>query len=116
VARRQAARTWRRRVGEPVDVVPLEELAAAAGLADDAADPERLAAAAQDHERLHRALARLAEAVREVIVLRDLEGFSGPEVASLLGVELGAVKSRLHRARLRLMAELGGEGGADVAP
>ena len=60
----------------------------------------------KEKERVSAALARLSDEDREVIVLRDLEGFTGPEAAALLDVDLGALKSRLHRARLRLMAEL----------
>ena len=42
----------------------------------------------------------------EVIILRDLEGFTSSEVAELLELETEAVKSRLHRARLRFVANL----------
>jgi DNA-directed RNA polymerase specialized sigma24 family protein len=45
-----------------------------------------------------------------VISLHDLEELSGPETAEVLGLPLAAVKSRLHRARLRLMAALRAEG------
>jgi RNA polymerase sigma-70 factor (ECF subfamily) len=38
--------------------------------------------------------------------LRDLEQLTGEQVAELLGLSLPAMKSRLHRARLRLVAEL----------
>jgi RNA polymerase sigma factor (sigma-70 family) len=44
-------------------------------------------------------LRRLSPEQRAVLVLRDLEGFSEGEAAALLGVEVGTVKSRLHRAR-----------------
>jgi RNA polymerase sigma-70 factor (ECF subfamily) len=37
---------------------------------------------------------------REVLLLRDVEGLTAPEVAEVLGVNIQAVKSRLHRARL----------------
>ena len=37
---------------------------------------------------------------REVLVLRDVEGLSAPEVAEIMGLTVEAVKSRLHRARL----------------
>ncbi len=52
------------------------------------------------------ALDRLTPGEREVIVLRDLEGFSGEETAELLGLSLPAMKTRLHRARLRFVAEV----------
>jgi RNA polymerase sigma-70 factor (ECF subfamily) len=42
-----------------------------------------------------------------VLVLRDLEGLSAPEVAKILGISVDAVKSRLHRARLAVRKALG---------
>jgi len=101
-ARLKAARTWRRRAGEPAAPEPLDELGCAAGWGD----PELAVAALEDRDRLHAALWRLAPADREVLVLRDLEQLSGPEVARATGLSEGAVKSRLHRARLRLLAQL----------
>ncbi|CAN5745648.1 hypothetical protein BH09MYX1_BH09MYX1_08580 [soil metagenome] len=38
--------------------------------------------------------------------MRDLEGLSGHETAAALGLELDAMKTRLHRARTKLRAEL----------
>jgi RNA polymerase sigma-70 factor (ECF subfamily) len=55
---------------------------------------------------LEKALERLSPEEREILVLRELEGFSGEETASLLELSLPAMKSRLHRARLRLAAVL----------
>lgn len=46
-----------------------------------------------------------------MILLRDIEGLSGPETALLLGEDLAAIKTRLHRARLRLLAHIGRGGG-----
>ncbi len=112
LARRQAARTWRRRKGEPLDPVPLHELGNLAGWGRDD-DPEAFAQALQDRRRLRAALLRLSPQDREVIVLRDLEQLTGPEAAEALGVDLGALKSRLHRARLRLMVELRQDGRHD---
>ena len=59
------------------------------------------------------ALGRLPEEEREVVVLRDLEGFSGAEAAEMLGVSVAAMKSRLHRGRLRLMSTLRDREGPD---
>lgn len=44
-------------------------------------------------------LRRLTAEQRAILVLRDLEGLSEAEAAALLEVEIGTVKSRLHRAR-----------------
>lgn len=49
---------------------------------------------------------RLPAAYRSVLVLSDIEGFSNGEIAEITGLSVGNVKIRLHRARLRLRAEL----------
>jgi RNA polymerase sigma-70 factor (ECF subfamily) len=41
-----------------------------------------------------------------VVTLRDLEGLSYEEIAAALGLELGTVRSRLHRARVELKEKL----------
>lgn len=51
---------------------------------------------------IQKALLDLEADQRQVILLRDMEGMSYDEIASLLGVPLGTVKSRLHRAREEL--------------
>jgi len=48
---------------------------------------------------LERAVARLSEAKRTVLLLVEVEGFSCPEVASILGLPVGTVWTRLHHAR-----------------
>jgi RNA polymerase sigma-70 factor (ECF subfamily) len=55
---------------------------------------------------LDRAIASLDPTSREVLVLRDVEGLTAPEVAEVLGVTVDAVKSRLHRARAEVRAQL----------
>jgi len=55
---------------------------------------------------LQRAIAELPEDRRVVVVLRDLEGLAYDEIAAALGLELGTVRSRLHRARLELKDKL----------
>ena len=57
-------------------------------------------------QALEAALGHLDPRSREVLVLRDVEGLTAPEVADVLGVSAQAVKSRLHRARLAVRAEL----------
>ncbi len=66
------------------------------------------AVAAEVRAAIERAIARLPEDHRLVIVLRDVEGLPNEEVAELLGLSVAAVKSRLHRARLVLRHELAG--------
>jgi RNA polymerase sigma-70 factor (ECF subfamily) len=55
---------------------------------------------------LGRAIAELPEDRRIVVVLRDLEGLSYEEIAQVLELELGTVRSRLHRARAELKEKL----------
>jgi RNA polymerase sigma-70 factor (ECF subfamily) len=61
------------------------------------------------------ALLALPESQREVVLLRDVEGLSAEEAARVVGIEVPALKSRLHRARLamqqRLAALLGDDSG-----
>jgi RNA polymerase sigma-70 factor (ECF subfamily) len=71
----------------------------AAPVADDAPD----AAALVDHQRaralLESILTRMPEPQREVFVLFELEGLSGDEIADVLGIPVGTVRSRLRLAR-----------------
>jgi RNA polymerase sigma-70 factor (ECF subfamily) len=57
-------------------------------------------------ESLHCALEKLPDEFREVIVLHDLEGFAYKEIASVVGIPIGTVMSRLARARGRLRIEI----------
>lgn len=104
IARQQCARTWRRHVGEPSQFSAVDDLGGPAGWGS--VDPEQAAERAEDSASVRAALARLPDDERVAIELRDLEGLSGPEAADELGMTIDALKSRLHRARLRLMAEL----------
>jgi RNA polymerase sigma-70 factor, ECF subfamily len=58
-------------------------------------------------DRITAALEQLDEGYRSVFVLRDLEDLSTEETAELLGLTPGAVRQRLHRARLMLRGYLG---------
>lgn len=56
-----------------------------------------------DRKRLvHRALGRLTDLNREIIILKEIQGLSVQDIASLLGVPVGTVKSRSNRARIEL--------------
>lgn len=106
IARHALYRQFRRRAGEPEDLVSLETLGLAAGWGEPhSPDP---AAAHADRAAVREALAALTAADREILWLRDVEGLSGEECSGLLALALPAVKSRLHRARLRFAAQLRG--------
>jgi len=57
-------------------------------------------------DAVHRAMAGLSNAHREVVVLRYLADLSAQQTAGVLGVEVGTVKSRLSRALSRLSADV----------
>lgn len=88
---------------EPAEDSSLEQLGLAAGWGAPM-DPEALASQLEQRQVLERALAALDEEAREVLTLRELEELSGEETAQVLGLSLAAMKSRLHRARLALVA------------
>jgi RNA polymerase sigma-70 factor, ECF subfamily len=69
-------------------------------LADPGEDPDQVLAGKEVETALEQAIAGLKPMYREVLLLRDAEGLTAPEVAEVLGVTPEAVKSRLHRARL----------------
>lgn len=66
------------------------------------ATPEAMAIAGNDRERLARALEELPPRFREVLVLRELEGCSYKEIATITSIPIGSVMSALARARQRL--------------
>lgn len=68
--------------------------------------PESLAISSDEHQRLNRALESLAPRHRELIVLRELEGFSYKEIAAITSVPIGTVMSALARARRQLQLAL----------
>lgn len=69
-------------------------------------DPACAAVAAGERRVLEEALAALSEEKREVVLLCEVEGFSMEEAARTLEVPVGTVKTRLHRAREALRAEV----------
>lgn len=70
------------------------------------ANPESLAIAGDNRERLSRALEKLPVRFREVIILRELEGCSYKEIAAITSIPIGTVMSALSRARQRLQTAL----------
>ncbi len=74
--------------------------------ADASADVERTVLGAMVDRRVQQALMSLPPDVRMVVVLADVEGYAYEEIASMMGIPVGTVKSRLHRARLALRDRL----------
>jgi len=70
------------------------------------ADPVHTALTTERHRALNAALATITDDQRAAIVLYDIEGYDYAEIASMTGVSLGTVKSRIHRGRLALRDRL----------
>ncbi len=64
--------------------------------------PEEKVAADAEKQEIHEAIADLPQSMREVLVLSVLEGRSYEDTATLMGISIGTVKSRLNRARQKL--------------
>jgi RNA polymerase sigma-70 factor (ECF subfamily) len=73
---------------------------------DESLGPEALVLQQQTVEQVQTAVESLPADFREVIVLRELEGLSYKEIATIIGVPIGTVMSRLSRGRERLIALL----------
>lgn len=102
---RNAALARRQQVArEPIDAVSVDDLGLRAGWGGPS--PEAQALSAERSTIFAAAFERLAAEDREILTLRDLEGLPGDETASMLGLTLPAMKSRLHRARLALAVEV----------
>lgn len=71
-------------------------------LEDPGRTPEEAAQASQLEQALSAAIDELDPKYREILVLRDVEGLTAPEVSEVTGLTIAAVKSRLHRARAQL--------------
>ena len=70
--------------------------------------PSRLLARKELRDRIYGALDELSEDMREVVLLREVEGLSYKEIADVTGIPEGTVMSRLFYARKKLQARLGG--------
>ncbi|HWW83101.1 MAG TPA: sigma-70 family RNA polymerase sigma factor [Vicinamibacterales bacterium] len=88
----------------PLRIVPTTETVEEP--ADVALDPEALLMQRQTVARVRHLLEELPADFREVLVLRELEGLSYKEIATVVGIPIGTVMSRLARARERLMAAM----------
>src|SRR6185437_3196516 len=75
-------------------------------LVDQHESPFDLAAHAELRDQVETAVRELPEPFQTVVVLRDIEGFGYEEIAEILGINLGTVKSRLMRGRAHLKGRL----------
>jgi RNA polymerase sigma factor (sigma-70 family) len=72
-------------------------------------DPLAQVLTLERHDALWRAFASLPEEQRTLLLMKEVEGFSVEEIAAVMSLPEGTVKSRLHRGRARLARILGGE-------
>ena len=117
---------WRRR-SDAADGTPFDEVLHGderlPGWVDDiGSDPETLAVRRDDAKLVHRALEQLPVEYREVLVLRELEDMSYRDIASVAGIPIGTVMSRLARGRQLLCTAIraaqmqGQDGRIPLAP
>ena len=103
-------RWWKRHKKQEIAIeTPLKKQCAAeddadslclgATLADGHSSPFEEAANCETRERVEAALREVPEAFRTVVILREIEGFTYEEIAEILQMNLGTVKSRLTRGR-----------------
>jgi RNA polymerase sigma-70 factor (ECF subfamily) len=119
VARSLCIKKRRRTKGAPAQHEALDGTTYEQAAAPDPS-PEQTLLAREARDAVAAALDQLEPEAREVVILRDLEGLTAPQVAEVTGLSVAAVKSRLHRARqslrTQLLAVVGGEGGAAAQP
>jgi RNA polymerase sigma-70 factor (ECF subfamily) len=84
------------------DPIETEEGDVPRAIYDPSDNPETLYEKKMIQQYIQRGLQKLKEDQRELLVLRDLQGFSYEEMGELLGLPQGTIKSKLHRARMDL--------------
>ena len=105
IARSFCVKKRRRSKFAPAEQISLEGVAG--DLVSSSPGPEELAARDEIKQALVDVLEGLDAPLREVMILRDIEGLTAPEVAEITGESVDAIKSRLHRARADVRARLG---------
>lgn len=104
IARSFCMKRRRRSKFAPTDEISLDRQPLA--LPSSSPAPDELASGSEVKRALAQALDVLDPAAREVLVLRDMEGLTAPEVARVTGASVEAIKSRLHRARATVRASI----------
>ena len=100
-------RRYERSKVSSIDEGLLAEIASAAPDPSDAVSSEQVA------RRIQRGLSRLGAEQRALLILHDVEGYSLAELETIMALKLGTIKSKLHRARVKLGRML--QAGVDQA-
>jgi RNA polymerase sigma-70 factor (ECF subfamily) len=106
----------RRTVGREVALPERSSVLLARPLLANSPTPSQVAEARELAERLSRAVARLSEADREILLMRHAEDLPFDAIACLLDIEPAAARKRFGRALIRLQKVLGDEGLLGAAP
>lgn len=73
---------------------------------DKALSPEKQVDSTMQEAIIQKAIEKLPVKFKEVIILRDIQGFAYEEISQILNIPLGTVKSRVNRGRLKLQEDL----------
>jgi len=68
--------------------------------------PESAAIRGEEHRFLHQSILQIPTPLRMVLVLHDMEELTSEQIATILGLQIGTVRVRLHRARLAVRKEM----------
>src|SRR5437868_10370074 len=99
--------TWLRKNRPAENIVEIND--ETLDIEDSSASPESVEPHFADADAVRRAIAELPVEFREIVILREMEGFSYKEIADLAEVPIGTVMSRLARARRLLQKRLARE-------
>jgi RNA polymerase sigma-70 factor (ECF subfamily) len=98
---RNSAYTWLRKTRAFEPVIQFDEQIATTGDGVEMPGPEQLLLQKADERLVEQAMSQLPVRFREILILRELEGLSYKQIATVMGVPIGTVMSTLSRARER---------------
>ena len=107
-------RERKRRAEVSLSVGDDEDESAEAEIRDDSLSPETLFERKLTREAVRRGLLSLPEDQRNILLLREIQGFSYEEIGRILSLESGTVKSRIFRARRKLCEFLAEDGNISL--
>lgn len=92
---------FRKKTRSPLELIDDETTFYETTVAQDST-PDKTLAEDQRIDKIQEAFSRLSEDHRALMTLHDIEGYRLVELESMLGVPVGTLKSRIHRARARM--------------